>query len=140
MQKIKLLLTVILFLMTSSVFAHADLKTSVPKDGAMLMSSPKVLQLEFTKQVRLVKLTLENQSGAVIAIAFKPSTKASDTFSLALPMLPSSNYQVKWTAMGSDAHKMKGKFSFMVHGTNSMAKPKVMKNHKDSSSSDQHSH
>ncbi|KGJ90874.1 copper resistance protein CopC [Colwellia psychrerythraea] len=116
MNPLKLLLTITLLFISSSVLAHADLKTSLPKDGAMLMASPKVLQLVFTKDVRLVKLTLADKSGALIPLEFKPSTKASANYSLALPLLPSSNYQVTWTIMGKDAHKMKGKFAFMVHG------------------------
>ncbi|PKG81633.1 copper resistance protein CopC [Colwellia sp. 75C3] len=125
-----ILLTVTLLTISSSVLAHAGLKTSLPKDGAMLMASPTVLQLAFTKEVRLVKLTLGDKNGTLIPIEFKPSATASASYSLALPTLPSSNYQVNWTIMGKDAHKMKGKFTFMVHGA---AQSKAMKH-------EQHSH
>ena len=130
MNKILILLTVTLLTISSSVLAHAGLKTSLPKDGAMLMASPTALQLAFTKDVRLVKLTVADKSGTVIPIEFKPSVTASASYNLALPTLPSSNYQVNWTIMGKDAHKMKGKFSFMVHEA---AKKKAMKH-------DQHGH
>ncbi|GAW96572.1 MULTISPECIES: copper resistance CopC family protein [Colwellia] len=136
MNTIKLLLTITLLFISSSVLAHAGLKTSLPKDGAMLMASPKVLQLVFTKDVRLVKLTLADKSGALLPIEFKPSTTAASSYKLVLPNLPSSNYQVNWTVMGMDAHKMKGKFTFMVHG----AATKVMNNHKEKPSNGQHNH
>ncbi|MCJ8296336.1 MAG: copper resistance protein CopC [Colwellia sp.] len=137
MNKILILLTVTLLTISSSVLAHAGLKNSLPKDGAMLMASPKVLQLIFTKDVRLVKLILANKSGSLMPIEFKPSTKSSANYSIALPGLPSSNYQVTWTIMGKDAHKMKGKFSFMVHG---QTNTKGMKQHKDNPSNGKHSH
>ena len=137
MNKILILLTVTLLTISSSVLAHAGLKTSLPKDGAMLMASPTVLQLAFTKDVRLVKLTLADKSGALMPIEFKASTTAAASYSLALPTLPSSNYQLNWTIMGKDAHKMKGKFSFMVHG---QTNTKGMKKHKDNPSNGKHSH
>ncbi|WP_019029733.1 copper resistance CopC family protein [Colwellia piezophila] len=137
MNTIKILLTVTLLFISSSVLAHAGLKSSLPKDGAMLMASPKLLQLAFTKDVHLVKLTVSDQNGALMPIEFKPSAKTSANYSLALPLLPSSNYQVNWTIMGKDAHKMKGKFAFMVHG---QTKTQGMKKHKDNPSNGKHSH
>lgn len=140
MKKTVFLFTATMMLMTANVYAHAGLKSSAPKDNAMLMSSPKALQLQYTKAVVLAKVTMQDKQGAEVNINFKPTTKASSSYSISLPALASGNYQVSWMVMGSDAHKMTGEFSFMVHGAKGVTGTDMVKKHVDTGKSDSHNH
>ena len=79
------------------------------------MQSPEDLMLEFSMPVKLVKVQLTDQSGEPIKLINKPSKNFETNFNIALPVLDMGSYKVKWIAMGKDAHKMKGDFTFMVH-------------------------
>ena len=119
-----------LFLSTS-IFAHTSLKASLPKDNAMLMSSPPNLTVTFTEPVRLVKLALNTQKGESVSFGFLPTMEASTSFDYDLPALPPGNYTAQWMLLGKDGHKMEGTFSFMVHSAQSSQQDK-------SSHGDQH--
>lgn len=111
--KIAAILT--LALLSNLANAHSGLKNSMPENDAMLNQPPEDLMLEFSMEVKLVKVQLMDQSGEPIKLMNKPSKNFETTFSLALPMLDTGSYKVEWIAMGKDAHKMKGDFSFMLH-------------------------
>ncbi|MBS3796152.1 MULTISPECIES: copper resistance CopC family protein [unclassified Pseudoalteromonas] len=100
---------------SSAVFAHVDLKTSVPADKATLAQTPELLSLTFTKEVRLVKVSLKNAQGEAIKFGFKPTKEASLEHSWALPELAPSSYQVDMIFLGQDGHKMKSSVSFVVN-------------------------
>jgi methionine-rich copper-binding protein CopC len=113
-------IAIITAIMSTSVFAHTGLTSSIPANNAMLMKSPEKVEVVFKDEVRLVSLSVLNAKDESVEIDFTPSMKASETFSYDLPMLKPSNYTVSWTIMGEDGHKMKGDFSFMVHAMDKM--------------------
>jgi len=129
--KIAAILT--LALISNLVSAHSGLKHSTPENGAMLIQPPEYLMLEFSMEVKLVKVQLTDQSGEPIKLINKPSKNFETNFSIALPMLDTGSYKVKWIAMGKDAHKMKGDFTFMLHAPEMEKMP-------DSSDGHNHSH
>ena len=108
-------LAVISVVFSSSVFAHVHLEKSVPADNAMLMKTPEALTLAFSKEVRVVKITLKNKRGEKVKFGFKPSKEAGSEFTWKLPKLAPANYIVNVTFLGKDGHKMKDSFGFMVH-------------------------
>ncbi|MEW6983107.1 copper resistance protein CopC [Colwelliaceae bacterium 6471] len=108
-------LMVISLAFSVNVFAHVSLEKSTPADNAMLMTSPEVLALTFSKEVRVVKISLKNEQGIKFKFDFKPSKEANTEFSWKLPKLTPANYIVEVTFLGKDGHKMKDSFGFMVH-------------------------
>jgi hypothetical protein len=100
---------------SASVFAHTALASSTPTDNAMLMQSPKTVEVTFGSGVRLVSLVVLNNQNEEVAINFSPTMTPSKSFTYDLPTLMPNTYSVTWTIMGEDGHKMKGDFSFMVH-------------------------
>jgi len=138
MKKLVTLCAAGAFIFSSAVFAHTGLSASVPAKNAMLMATPKQLDLEFNSEVRLVKLHLRNSNAELIKFDFKPSVKGMTKFSYSLPPLASGNYRVNWVIMGNDAHKMSGSYSFMVHEMD-MGMSKEMKHNTDSETRDAHS-
>ncbi|WP_206485111.1 copper resistance CopC family protein [Thalassotalea sp. G2M2-11] len=108
-------LIVISLAISSTVFAHVHLEKSVPADSAMLMKAPEALSLTFSKEVRVVKVSLRNNQGDKINFGFKPVKAASKQFSWQLPKMAPASYTVNITFLGKDGHKMKDSFGFMVH-------------------------
>lgn len=115
MKIFKMVAILTLALLSNLVSAHSGLKFSTPGNAAMLNKSPEELMLEFTMDVKLVKVQLIGQSGEPIQLMNKPSKNFETSFTIALPKLDTGSYKVEWIVMGKDAHKMKGDFSFMLH-------------------------
>jgi methionine-rich copper-binding protein CopC len=109
------IIAVLSLMMSTQVLAHVGLKTSLPASNAMLMKSPEQLQLIYSGNVRVVKVTLKDKIGNKINFGFKPSKEAKKVFSWKLPKLNPSNYTVEWIVMGKDGHKMKGSYTFRMH-------------------------
>lgn len=117
-MKLSQFLAASLIVLSSSVFAHTSLKSSVPADKAMLDQAPTELNLTFGAKVKLVGLTVTDSKGGKVALDFKPSQAMQTSFIQKLPVLKPEMYTVAWVMMGADTHKMTGKFGFMVHGPN----------------------
>ncbi|MBL4816448.1 MAG: copper resistance protein CopC [Shewanella sp.] len=115
MKLIKTIAISATMIFSSAALAHSGLVKSSPAKNEMLQGSPQALALTFSSPVRLVKLSLKDGTGNDIKFGFKPNMQSSKQFSLDLPQLAPSSYSVNWMIMGEDAHKMKGKFGFMVH-------------------------
>ena len=115
MNKLIKYLIAISFVFSSSVAAHVSLKSSTPADNAMLMEAPQTLSLEFSKNVKIVKLSLENNQGEKIKFGFKPTKEAGTDFSWDLPELAPANYSIEMIFIGKDGHKMKDSIRFMIH-------------------------
>lgn len=118
-----------LLLLSHLASAHSGLKHSTPENGAVLNKAPEDLQLEFTMQVQLIRLQLMGKYGKPIKLATKPSNNSGTKFSIALPMLDTGSYKVTWLAMGKDAHKMKGDFTFTLHGSDMKKMPASADSH-----------
>lgn len=108
-------LAVISVVFSSAVFAHVHLEKNVPADNAMLMKTPEQLTLAFSKEVRVIKITLKNKQGEKVQFGFKPTKETASEFKWKLPKLDPANYAVDVTFLGKDGHKMKDSFGFMVH-------------------------
>lgn len=117
MKQLSLISTLfIALILTMNTHAHTGLESSVPSNNAMLMESLDKIELRFASEVNLIKLDLVNkEDGQQIPIGYTPTTEAAASFSHPLPGLKIGTYQVNWTAMGADGHKMEGNFSFMMH-------------------------
>ncbi len=115
MLKRAALLTVLSLFFATSALAHTSLKTSEPEAGAMLMSSPEKLTLNWGSAVNPISVKVKDASGQPVDFSFSPSSEASESFSWSLPSLKPGQYTVSWVAMGKDAHKIQGDFGFMVH-------------------------
>ncbi len=117
MKQLSLILTLLTALIVAThTYAHTGLESSVPGNNAMMTESLEKLELHFSSEVNLTQLELVDKvTGESIPLSFTPTTTASVHFDQPLPALKITTYQVNWTAMGADGHKMEGNFSFMMH-------------------------
>jgi len=133
LKTLKIVSTLAVLLMATTVSAHVDLTETVPADEAMLMQSPATLKLTFSAPVRMMKLSLIDAEKKAVKFGFAASATAASEFEWPLPTLKEGEYQVSWIVMGQDGHKMTGDYSFMLHGDMKMEA-------KQPSSHNSHSH
>ena len=107
------LLAAVLFVSASYASAHTKLTTSTPEADATLASSPEIIELQFSKPVRLTTLVLE-RDGTTTDLADLPADTASIfNIGILIPLVP-GNYVVEWRAVGEDTHVVSGDFQFTV--------------------------
>ncbi len=118
MNKIKLIPILgvlgIVLLNPVSAFAHVALTESMPPADSTINTAPESLMLMFTEEVRLLKAAITAQDGKEIDIGFKPMAMAMKHFNVPLPALAEGVYQVNWTVMGDDGHRMDESFTFTI--------------------------
>lgn len=107
-------LVLALGLISSTAIAHVHLAQTVPPRESEVSMAPDKLSLTFSAEVRLIKLVLINSQGTAIDFGFKPVVKAAKTVSFPVPALPADEYDVEWTVMGNDGHKMEDSYSFTI--------------------------
>ena len=97
-----------------SAFAHTDLKSSDPADGAVMNHSPEQLHLTFTEAVSLVRFNVTDAEGKMLKLDFTPSTEAKTEYLLAIPHLADGHYKTEWAVIGEDGHTVTGTFGFLI--------------------------
>jgi len=102
---------------SSNALAHTALSEAMPADGANVAQSPEDLNLSFTEAVNLMKVTVTFNTEQEIDIGFVPSATAANVFAVPLPSLEDGRYQIDWIVLGSDSHRVEGKFAFTVDAT-----------------------
>lgn len=113
MQKLISLVFLLSFtLLSTSLFAHAKMVTSIPANNASYDTPLAAIELSFKAPSRLLKISLKKDDNRKIPLNFKPSAQAKDRFSIALPTLEKGDYILEWTILGNDGHKMKSKVTF----------------------------
>ena len=116
LKKMVLTLAMCCTIAASPCLAHAKLKSSMPADNASLTAPPKALTLTFSEAAQLAVLKLTS-NGKEIPVTVDKSAKASQEFTLALPVLAPGKYLVQWSAVAADdGHVTKGSFAFSVTG------------------------
>ena len=101
-------------LISASASAHVHLASTLPAAESTVATSPETLSLTFSGEVKLIKLKLSDDKGKKVDFGFKPVVKAAKTMSWKLPALPAGEYDVEWTVMGNDGHKMEDFYTFTV--------------------------
>ena len=117
MKQLFALIFLISLLFAGELYAHEDIEliSSSPSNNEMLMKSPDNLVLEFSKEVRLIKLTLSSSKDEKIKFGFKPEKSKAAKYQWAIPTLKPDTYKMSWSILGDDGHTMKGSQGFMVH-------------------------
>ena len=97
--------------------AHATIAIAEPKADSELSAAPKDIRLHFTDTLEpaFSKIVLLDAKGAGVKLSKTVVGKAdAKTMSAQLPVLSAGLYQVRWTIMTRDGHKVKGEYRFKV--------------------------
>ena len=114
MLALKYLFAATLFLCSATVSAHNGIKSSSPEKDQVLSAPPEQVALTFNNKVHLLKIRITDSEENKVDVDFKPSTTAAETFEIALPDLKPEQYQVQWSIMSKDGHKISKSFGFTV--------------------------
>ncbi len=98
----------------STAFAHSSLHKAEPSMGAVLAEAPQNLTLEFSGAVRLINVAITDEEGNPVPLSTSRVMQLQPQFVLPLPTLKAGTYDVEWTIMGSDTHKMSGGYEFTI--------------------------
>jgi copper resistance protein C len=94
--------------------AHVALATSDPADGATVAGAPELITLTFTEGVGANSFfNLKAEDGTTLGRG-EPDPADTATMVLVPPALEPGAYRVEWSAVGSDGHIEKGRFTFAV--------------------------
>ena len=97
----------------ASVFAHSELETATPADGAKLTAPPAEIVLTFSAPLNPSKssLTLRDPSGAQIA---KGGVDPDDDTVMRLtpPALEPGTYEIRWTSVAEDGDLLRDTLHF----------------------------
>jgi len=105
----------LLFMGTATVFAHAKMASSVPKDGATVAAGLSEVQLDFSKPMRLTVVHVTRADNKTDVPAKNPLPASfGKSVKLAVEPLAAGAYEVSWTAVADDGHVMNGAFKFSV--------------------------
>ena len=121
---------VLLALTPIAAIAHSPIAYVLPKDGAVIKSSPEAIEIVFTGPSKLIKVSLQkfapeaNKSlvgsllgsgeGVDIALVGKFLMREEKRHLISVPTLEEGNYQINWRAISEDGHTIKGEFSFII--------------------------
>lgn len=102
-------------LLVGSALAHSPMKTSEPADGDVLDAAPEEIVLRFDKPARVTVVTLEDETGDEIGLERGDGMRPIKELTLTPDdEIAPGVYSLKWRALGSDGHPMKGGFGFTV--------------------------
>lgn len=115
---IAVLTIVLVILATTSVAAHAQLKSSDPADKAILAKAPTQVILTFSEETSPTKSggSATDASGVMVSTGFKVDLNDRTKMTIDLkPNLPNGGYTVKWNSFTEDDNGMAdGAFSFTI--------------------------
>ena len=94
-------------------FAHADLVSTDPVDGADLQSAPESITLSFNSKILegLAELAVTNSVGELVTGVVAESAQTTAT-ALWPVDLPGDTYKVAYRIVSEDGHPITGAFSF----------------------------
>lgn len=108
-----------LLVLSTHAFAHANLVSSVPADGAIVMVAPTELGLQFSEPPELaltiIVLSSAGRQVSTGAIATDPSDDARLRVSVK-GQLANGVYEVDWRTVAKDGHASRGTFGFTLTG------------------------
>ena len=99
-----------------TAFAHTDVVSTDPADGATLDAAPETLRVRFAAPLRVVKASVTRTApdGARESRAERPAPAPSEELTLAPGLVGTGDYAIVWRALGDDGHVVEGGFAFRV--------------------------
>ncbi len=92
---------------------HMKGSKTMPADGAVLKSSPKMIGMNFGHNMMVEAITISTFTGEMIELDVS-EVGETDHVMVKAPELQADDYIVDWRARGADGHIMSGSFGFTV--------------------------
>jgi hypothetical protein len=113
MKSLYAVFALIIIGLSSSVYAHSNLVSSIPEDGSRIKEATEI-QLVFSAPVKLTAMKLVNPAGTEMPLGSIPADMAeSHTIALSETLAP-GKYVASWRSISSDSHVVDGNLRFIV--------------------------
>jgi methionine-rich copper-binding protein CopC len=102
---------------TGGALSHPLLTAADPKPSATIAGSPTHIRIRFSEGLEGSFSGIEVDDDKGHAVSGNAAVDPTDSTQLIAPLkgkLAPGKYTVKWYAVGSDAHRMAGHYSFQV--------------------------
>lgn len=113
--------SLILVVGPAPAFAHADMDTSTPANGAIVAKAPRTITLAFSEPVEVDTVQVLDAQARPVASSAKASG-ASVIVTPAAP-LPTGPITTQWKVRSDDGHVVTGAVSFIVGSAPSTGRP-----------------
>jgi copper transport protein len=114
---VAVLASVLVAVLATPAFAHAELQETTPAAGQVLDTSPRDVTLRFSESVEaaLGAVRVYDSSGDQVDIGdVSHPGGAQSQIRATLPELDDDSYVVTWRVLSADAHPVRGAFTFQV--------------------------
>ena len=109
----KLFLGIVFALVAASAQAHAHLKASDPKEGAVVTAIPTAISLTFSESARITAVSIQKDKEPKQKLPAPSGT--GEKISVEVPKLAAGSYTLTWrVASTDDNHIMSGELHFTV--------------------------
>ena len=110
------LLSLFTLLVTSQLYAHAELIKAVPAAGELLTTAPESIQLTFNQPIGSGSDIFVFTEGFqyIDNIQIEQPQDSPSQLLATLPQLPPDEYTVQWTAVSEDGHAISGTYAFQI--------------------------
>ena len=113
MKLLNAVIALIVIGLSPSLYAHSNLTSSIPEDGAQIKEVTEI-QLVFSTPVKLTTMRLVNAAGTKISLGPIPEDMA-ESLTIALnETLTPGMYVASWRSISSDSHVVDGELRFIV--------------------------
>jgi methionine-rich copper-binding protein CopC len=107
-------------LAAAPAFAHSELRSATPSNGARLAASPEAINLAFNERVQVTAIRLFRDDAAAGGVEVRlERPRAAEQVRehrSALPRLEPGAYRVEWRIISADGHPVGGTIRFSVGG------------------------
>ena len=110
----KILITVLLLVINSSVLAHSKLIEISPQDNITYDKVPSQIEMKFNSEVKLIKINLMRINDKEKINLDTSSLEKTTKYIIPMPQLDIGKYRLQWRALSLDGHIIKGKSDFTV--------------------------
>ena len=113
MKSLHAVFALIIIGLSQPLFAHTNLASSVPEDGAQTKAVTEI-QLVFSASVKLTAMKLHNTDGTEITLGSLPADMAESHTIALIEALAPGKYVASWRSISSDSHVVDGELRFIV--------------------------
>ncbi|MDA7421990.1 copper resistance CopC family protein [Tritonibacter multivorans] len=99
---------------SSGVFAHARVDSSVPAQKAVIAEAPAEVSFTFTNEIRLTRVDMTHADAAAVPLDLGGQNSFARSFSLPLHNMGPGTYHIEWRGLAKDGHAMRGDLVFTV--------------------------
>lgn len=98
----------------TGAIAHSPLKSTTPKNEAVVTEVPAEIIMNFKGKIRLTRVEMTQSDQAGIDLDLSQHKGFISDYALPLQGAGEGNYLIEWRGLGIDGHAVNGSFSFTV--------------------------